>query len=631
MRQIDITPDKSLVSKLGLGGYTTEEALAELVDNSIDARLQGEPLDITITLNFKDKTIRIRDNGAGMDPAGLQNALTIAKETKDDASLGRFGIGMKSACSYLGKSFTIRTAPANAPTGCVAEYDEERWLRDESLDWKNFGVRTDVEMEFKRGTEITIGKVRVPMYPNQVTKFRERFGVRYGPYIKDGQVRVKVNTRPCQPAEISMVNGSRTDICIRLARDRNIVGWVGLLSKRSVKGHYGIHLYRRRRLVRAFAKFGIREHPSVAMLIGELALDHVPINFHKNGFLVDSAEYVEAEDAFKMNRAVADTLKKIPPTRGVTEQEVLSVLDPGDDAELAPLKMRLGSKAKTIFDEIGTEIVTKHFTVTVDRGASSDGGIYSVERNKGRTTIAINPDSRIFEQFKNPLFLLGLIQVEGELLAKSGDSRHMHFIRERNAGWLKFINARLPRARAPAGGAKRKRQANLRPNYSLSPNLIDLHDHIKDSFVGRFQFTSISTLEPYLHHGYRRLIYTIHTPEGSGVGLEDCITRYQNGPIPLLNPKAELMRVMAGADLKGDAIMIREVGNVTSDTWADPETAWLDLYSEILIHNLLPYEQELEHVLRRLHDQNLASHDGILRMARSRKIHGRVKPYLKAT
>jgi len=35
---VDLTPDKSLVKKIGLAGYRTEQAIAELIDNAIDAR-----------------------------------------------------------------------------------------------------------------------------------------------------------------------------------------------------------------------------------------------------------------------------------------------------------------------------------------------------------------------------------------------------------------------------------------------------------------------------------------------------------------------------------------------------------------------------------------------------------------
>ena len=39
---VDITPDKSLIQKLGLVGYRTVQAIAELLDNSIDARIKNQ-------------------------------------------------------------------------------------------------------------------------------------------------------------------------------------------------------------------------------------------------------------------------------------------------------------------------------------------------------------------------------------------------------------------------------------------------------------------------------------------------------------------------------------------------------------------------------------------------------------
>ena len=104
---VDITPDKSLIQKLGLVGYRTEQAVAELVDNSIDARIPDEKETIEVHLDFQKKWIGVRDNGHGMDKQDLTNAMTIAKGTKADGELGQFGIGMKSACSALGKKLMV--------------------------------------------------------------------------------------------------------------------------------------------------------------------------------------------------------------------------------------------------------------------------------------------------------------------------------------------------------------------------------------------------------------------------------------------------------------------------------------------------------------------------------------------
>lgn len=53
---LDITPDKSLIRKLGSTGYRTYEALSELVDNSIDARTSG-PVSIRVTLDYAKRSM----------------------------------------------------------------------------------------------------------------------------------------------------------------------------------------------------------------------------------------------------------------------------------------------------------------------------------------------------------------------------------------------------------------------------------------------------------------------------------------------------------------------------------------------------------------------------------------------
>ena len=123
---VDITPDKSLIKKLGLVGYRTEQAVAELIDNSIDARL-GDTEIIEVTLDFRRGQIRVSDNGHGMDSVGLAEALTVAKETKK-GKLGQFGLGLKSACSSLGETFVIRTSTPGSDAVFTANYDEDRWL-----------------------------------------------------------------------------------------------------------------------------------------------------------------------------------------------------------------------------------------------------------------------------------------------------------------------------------------------------------------------------------------------------------------------------------------------------------------------------------------------------------------------
>ena len=51
VKKFDITPDLSLMPKLGQSGYSSPQAIAELVDNSIDARISSKLLKINIKID----------------------------------------------------------------------------------------------------------------------------------------------------------------------------------------------------------------------------------------------------------------------------------------------------------------------------------------------------------------------------------------------------------------------------------------------------------------------------------------------------------------------------------------------------------------------------------------------------
>lgn len=622
---MDITPDKSLIKKLGYAGYTTEQALAELVDNSIDARLPNTPLLVHVTLDFAKKTIRVKDNGSGMDAEGLRTALTIAKDASDDGKLGKFGMGMKSACSHLGRTFTLYTRMENMDHTLTAKYNEDEWLGDETKDWTNFEAGIMSNDTLTAGTSIQIDRLNVPLYPNQAAKIRKSFGIRYGPYIRDGQVKIQINTRLCEPAEPQLLDGSRQELTIQLSRGRSISGWIGLLKKRSIKGDYGIHTYRKGRLIRAFGKMGVRTHPSVAMLIGELHLDHVPVNFHKTGFIEDSTEYKEAVDAFATCPAVAETLKKIPPVRKITDEDILSVLIPSGRKEYRVLDMQIGTeRSKSILERI-EDVASKVSDIRIRtvRNDTENGALYRTETDGGQTTLSIDTGSSMFAPFKNPLFLIGLIRIESDMLSQ-GDSNIKGFVEERNRRWSRFVESRLPSKKTSVGMPKR-RSVSL-AGYGLSPKLASLHDRLKEEFPHSFTFTALSTLSPYLHNYYPQIIYSIHTPLGGGMELEE-LAGMDGSVATLRNPNSS--QILTAKQLqRKDIVMIRECGENTPNTWAGPEEAWLDLYSEAITHHITPYAEELEYILDKLVDRSLLDMGKVRALARRRRMKECINTYL---
>lgn len=617
-KTVNITPDKSLISKLGRTGYRTEQAVAELIDNSIDARLDGKEK-VEVTLDFQMGRITVSDDGCGMSAKALADAFTIAKET-GKAGLGRFGMGMKSACSSLGKTFTVTTTEAGSVAELTARYDEDEWLDDDSRGWENFAIAENETNKKSHGTTVVVSNLRVPLYPNQAPNFRKRFGIRYGPHIENGQVEITVNTRACEPARQELREGTRREIAMDLPSGKNISGWVGALDKRSVKGDYGIHLYWNGRLIKSHAKFGIRNHPEVAGVVGTLSMDHVPVNFHKTGFMEESPLYAEAEEWFKKSPALADALKACARRNGGGGAGIQDVFT----GSAKQVETRVGISRAESFMRNAKGFVAEKGGFTMDVGfEDGNGGIYEAKKAPGGARIRIKRNSPAFRAFRNPLLLLGWIGIESELLA-AGPRDPESFVHERNRRWAEFAKEALPQE---AGAAERPRKVPPHtPSYSLSDELVELHDGLVEDFGHRFQFTAASTLSSFMRVAYSKAVYTLHTAKGTGDQMVEAIN---GGFVAMLNPSsAEVYTAMSLGHEK--IVVVRERAERMSETWAPPEKAWLDLYRECTKGKLTMYADELDWVLEDLISKGLARPSRIRSLARMYGMARDIESYLEA-
>src|SRR5271154_412898 len=127
-KTISILPDRSLMPKLGQTGYSVSQAIAELVDNSIDARTEGKLLTVEVLLSPATKAVQVIDDGVGMDEETAANSIRLAHSSKKD-QLGEFGLGLKTAATSLGKKFQVATKQKGSSEEYVLEYDEEKWLK----------------------------------------------------------------------------------------------------------------------------------------------------------------------------------------------------------------------------------------------------------------------------------------------------------------------------------------------------------------------------------------------------------------------------------------------------------------------------------------------------------------------
>jgi hypothetical protein len=94
---IEVIPSaKRLIKSLRDMGYDFSQAIADVVDNSIEAGATLVAIDVEF--DGDDSWVRIADNGVGMKPDQLREAMRYgAARQYDDDDLGKFGLGLKTA------------------------------------------------------------------------------------------------------------------------------------------------------------------------------------------------------------------------------------------------------------------------------------------------------------------------------------------------------------------------------------------------------------------------------------------------------------------------------------------------------------------------------------------------------
>lgn len=98
-------------------GYSLEQAIADLIDNSINAKAKN----VLIRFLWKDDSIRsviIADDGNGMSARQIDDAMRFgSKRVEDVASLGKYGMGMKLASFSHACMLTVVSKQAGRVSG----------------------------------------------------------------------------------------------------------------------------------------------------------------------------------------------------------------------------------------------------------------------------------------------------------------------------------------------------------------------------------------------------------------------------------------------------------------------------------------------------------------------------------
>ena len=131
-KEYDATPNLGDVLDMMEGyAYDLWDAVFELVDNSFDSFVankrklakKGEDWEVIVTLDNKAKTFRITDNAYGMNRTQLEKALTLAQKNTTKGIIGKYGMGLKTSASWLGKHWTVKTKQLGSNTEYTAVVD----------------------------------------------------------------------------------------------------------------------------------------------------------------------------------------------------------------------------------------------------------------------------------------------------------------------------------------------------------------------------------------------------------------------------------------------------------------------------------------------------------------------------
>ena len=325
---VNIQPDVGVLSVLPHLNYRHWYALAEFVDNSLESYLRCQAdikevdgnhtrLSVEVTIDSSDPgVISVRDNAAGIYQHEYQRAFRLAEPPPHRGGLSEFGMGMKSAACWFGRSFFVRSSALGEAVERTVVFDIDRIVQTKS---PNLPVEMRPVPAEDHFTEIVISQLHHPPQTRTITKIKDHLASIYRVFIKQGVLEIRFRsagideilsyTEPdiltAPPAE-SLVRRYdlertphewRKDIDFDLGGGMKVTGFAAL-RKRASTARAGFALFRRQRLIEGSREdsyrpqeiFGASTTAPYQRLFGELHLEGFEVSHTKDGFQWDENE-----------------------------------------------------------------------------------------------------------------------------------------------------------------------------------------------------------------------------------------------------------------------------------------------------------------------------------------------------
>lgn len=320
-KYIEITPHKSLMLKVGQTGYSLQEAISELIDNSIDAKIESKK--IKVDLKISAQSISITDNGKGMSEKEAIESIRLGF-SKKKGKLGEFGMGMKTACTFLGKRFTMLTTQKGKREEYVLTFDEDEWMKKGEWTKHPFTVRHDAPVQ-NSGTTIIIENLKIDFNDKILQDLKREITIRFGPFISKGDLELIINGQKCIPIRPKILGEIHK---FRLSAGKyKVHGWWAYKLQGLNKSYFGFNTFRRGRLITTFDKIGLNPNQTIKQIIGEINLEGVPISHDKKSWQKETRGYKAIEKALRkyfveFEPRPKKLLSGFPASKGIVEGEV---------------------------------------------------------------------------------------------------------------------------------------------------------------------------------------------------------------------------------------------------------------------------------------------------------------------
>lgn len=316
----EVLPDpKRVIEGLRDTGYQFDTAVADIIDNSIGA--EASVIDVRIEMDFEGNiSVQIMDNGIGMDREELIGAMRYGSPKRPDpASLGKFGLGMKTASTAFCRRLSVISRNGKSCPLTKATWDLDhvsnvgKWELQLGSPTEDEAALLDKMTPDSSGTLVIWDKIDRLLKSYQdpgghyaqkalekhIQKLRDHVSLVYQRFLDPSDERarfieLKINGKPIkaynpfcpqeselvgdQVVKVSINGGSEAEFSLKayvLPRKEEFENTDGHKKYRLTNENQGVYVYRENRLIHGPDWLGMfRKEPHFTLSRIEFSFDH---------------------------------------------------------------------------------------------------------------------------------------------------------------------------------------------------------------------------------------------------------------------------------------------------------------------------------------------------------------------